>query len=132
VLAASAVATLAFAVPWAGLHYDPGRSAFAFGAWGLLPQALFPSLIGLITFGTMSFMGANRSGVAGAFRARDALPLPARIALVIAGPYLLASAVGGAGLTSALSEQLVVLVAIALGFAMLAPAAATAPAREAA
>lgn len=116
-LVAPALATLFFVIVWAGAHYQTG------GATGLLPQKLFPALIGLFTYITWRYGPDLQRSLAGFFNSRDKVPKLLRFLAVILVPSLLALVITYQQRVSATAtkEQVVVLVGLAMGYLMLAP-----------
>jgi hypothetical protein len=116
-LFAPAIATLAFTIAWAGLHYKTT------GQSGILPQVMFPALVGLFTYSVARWGPGLQRSLAGFFDFRDAFPVPIRLVAVIAVPALLAYLITNQERVSdtALKEQFVVLDALAMGFLMMAP-----------
>ena len=116
-LFAPVIATLAFTLSWAGFHYDTADLN------GLLPQRMFPVVIAIFTFGVARWGPALQRSFAGFFAWRDTFPVAARLAVLIGVPILLSYLITNQDRVSdtATKEQEVVIVALALGFLMLAP-----------
>jgi hypothetical protein len=116
-LVAPAMATLFFVIVWAGAHYQTG------GGSGLLPQRVFPALIGLFTYVTGRYGPDLQRSLAGFFDGRDKVPKFVRLLAVILVPSLLALIITYQQRVSATAfkEQVVVLVGLVMGYLMLAP-----------
>jgi hypothetical protein len=116
-LFAPVLATLAFLLSWAGLHFDTGE------ANGILPQRIFPAVIGLFTYSVARWGPDLQRSFDGFLEGRDRFPKLLRIAAVIVIPLVLSYVITNQDRVSqtALKEQVVVLVALATGFLMLAP-----------
>ncbi len=120
-LVAPAVATLLFTIPWAGAHYKTS------GQSGILPQTVFPAVVGLFTFAVTRWGPALQRRLLRFFDARDRVPgllrlmaatvLPALVALVITNEDRVSD--------SAMKEQFVVLLALLTGYLALAPRSGT-------
>ena len=111
------VATGLFATSWAGVHFDTGAQN------GLLPQTLFPGLIGLFTFGVARWGPAIQSAARPFFDRRDRFPMRARVAAAIVLPLAVSLVITAEQRVSntAFKEQLVVLIGLVSGFLVLAP-----------
>ncbi|MDD3579701.1 MAG: hypothetical protein PHW74_01625 [Desulfobacca sp.] len=116
-LVAPSLATLFFVIVWAGAHYQTG------GGSGILPQKLFPALIGLFTFITKRYGPGLQRALAGFFVSRDKVPKFLRFLAVLLVPTLLSLVITYQDRVSATAtkEQVVVLVGLTMGYLMLAP-----------
>lgn len=108
-----------FEIAWAasyGTH--PNES-------GLLPQILFPSVVGVYAFAVARWGDSVLRNFARVFARRDALPVKARWAVVIVAPIAVAALtpVLNDDASPALAQQLAVLVGLILGSLMLLPRA---------
>jgi hypothetical protein len=116
-LAAPALATLIFTIAWSGAHKDTSFQM------GILPQIIFPAVVGLYTYVLARYSSGLQHLFAGFFNFRDKIPSWVRFVIVIAVPILIglaittADSVGG----GAAKEQFVVLVALVNGYLFLAP-----------
>lgn len=112
------VATILFAVSWAGSHF--GHE----GDVGLLPQIAFPAVSGIYAFAVARWGISPARPLAGYLRAKDRVPAKLRVVAVIALPtlvsYYLSRSLGPGQL--ALTQQLVVLAGLVIGYLMMAPA----------
>lgn len=116
-LVTPSIATLAFAMSWGYVHAASPYEV------GIVPEILFPALVGLFTF-TIAQYGSRIAGSARQLIvARDRLPFWARLAGVIIIPTLVSMV-----LTSQrpiaqldLKQQLIVLIGLAIGFAAFVP-----------
>lgn len=117
-LIAPVVSTLIFTMAWSGSHY---QTSWLVGL--VLPQTMFPAVIGLFTYAVGRWGGILQSRLAPLFDVRDRFPMQARIAAAIVAPIVfsfLLTAETRVSLT-AQKEQLIVLFGLATGFFMLAP-----------
>jgi hypothetical protein len=114
---AAAMATTVFVLSWAGSHI--GRSM----EFGILPQIVFPGLIGLAAFATARWGAAVHAVLRLYFQVRDYIPSGVRMLAMIALPTLLAIwlARGSGASRAAFNEQLVVLSGIVGGFLLVQP-----------
>jgi len=113
----SLLATLLFALSWAGSHGDRATQV------GILPQLVFPAMSGLFAF-AVSRYGASIQRVGSPwFGARDHLGPRVRFILLIAltagVSYALQQVIGRSA--PALNEQLLVVVGMLAGYLLLAP-----------
>lgn len=116
-LVAPALATIIFVIAWSGVHKDTASQ------WGMLPQIIFPAVIGLFTFAVARF-GPSVQGTLGSFfDSRDRLPRWIRLLAVIAVPMLLALLITYQERVTqeALKEQFIVLVALVMVYLMMSP-----------
>lgn len=116
-LFAPVLATLAFVLSWAGLHSDTAEAS------GILPQRIFPAVVGFFTFAVARWGPDLQRSFGDFFESRDRFPKVLRIAAVVLVPFVLSYLITNQDRVSqtALKEQVVVLVALATGFLMLAP-----------
>jgi hypothetical protein len=112
-----AFATIFFVISWSGAHRFTGLQ------WGILPQIVFPSVIGLFTYSVTSYGPKLQAKLKPFFDTRDKFPKFLRFLLVIAVPILISLAITAQERVSqeALKEQFVVLVALITGFLVMAP-----------
>jgi hypothetical protein len=110
------VATILFTIPWAGIHYNLS------GQWGLLPQAVFPAVVGVFTFATARFNRPLQSALGPLFKFRDLCPVWLRFAAAAMIPLLLSLVITFQDRVSqeALKEQFIVLVSLLTGYLVLA------------
>lgn len=116
-LFAPLLATVLFAMAWSGSHYTTAWS------FGLLPQTLFPGVVGLFTFAVARWGGAAQTRLGAFFERRDRVPAKARLGLAALVPIAVSLVLMGEDRVSlpALKEQIVVIVGLASGFLALAP-----------
>ncbi len=109
-----AVATLFFLVGWAGVHYGAGLER------GIVPQIFFPIVIGVFSFLIARYHGAliQNPILRSVFQRRDKTPRALRAVIALLVPLLVSLAIirGRSVSAAALKQQLVVLVALALGY----------------
>lgn len=113
------IATVFFTLSWAALHLETG-------AGGYLPQKAFPAVIGLFTYCTVRFGPAVQQSLRRFFDVRDQIPVPGRYVLMFLVPaalaFLLTFGERSVWITqTAEKEQLIVVVSLLFGFALLAP-----------
>lgn len=82
-LVAPAVATCLFVIVWAGVHYTLPIQT------GLLPQIIFPAVIGLFTFIIVRYGDGLRRALDPFFESRDRFPRWLRFVAVLAVPLLI-------------------------------------------
>ncbi|MGB2853364.1 MAG: RHS repeat-associated core domain-containing protein [Dehalococcoidia bacterium] len=118
-LVAPAVATCLFVIVWAGVHYTLPIQT------GLLPQIIFPAVIGLFTFIIVRYGDGLRRALDPFFESRDRFPRWLRFVAVLAVPLLISVLItqpwreivaAGPQL-----EHFIVLVALVVAFLLLAP-----------
>jgi hypothetical protein len=118
-LVAPVVATCLFVIVWAGVHYTLAMQV------GLLPQIIFPTVIGLFTFIIVRYGDGLRRALDPFFEGRDRVPRWLRFVGVIAIPLLLSVLItqpwrqivtAGPQL-----EHFIVLVALVVAFLLLTP-----------
>lgn len=116
-LVAPLVATLLFAVAWAGIHHSIG------GRVGLVAHRYFPTLVGLFAYATTAFGGWMHGGMGGFLDVRDRVNAKVRLLLALAVPLIISILITRQTRVtqSALKEQFVVLIALVLGWILLAP-----------
>ena len=117
-LVAPLAATLVFTMTWAPAHSGLEN------AMGLVPQMMFPALVGVYTYGISRFGPHIQRNFRGMFEFRESIPKIGRIAALIAIPFLIGKVtmmnqvyVG----QPALKEQFIVLLCMCLGYLALAP-----------
>lgn len=113
-LVGPALATALFTLTWSNAHQDPLQS-------GLVPQILFPALVGLFGWATVRWNAAIQDRSARFFAIRDALARPRRFAIAAAVPAVLGIVIGLDPSGFAAKEQLVVLVGLASTYVALVP-----------
>ena len=116
-LFAPVVATAAFTLSWAGFHSETASIN------GILPQRIFPVVVGVFTFGVARWGSDLQRIFAGFFEFRDGFAKPLRFVVLILAPIILSYLITNQDRVSqtATKEQVVVLFALSLGFLMLAP-----------
>lgn len=82
-LVAPAVATCIFVIVWAGIHYTLATQV------GLLPQIIFPAVVGLFTFIVVRYGAHLQRTLDPFFESRDRVPKWLRFVGVIAIPFLI-------------------------------------------
>jgi hypothetical protein len=116
-LVAPSLATLFFTVTWAGVHF--GMESHA----GLLPEKLFPAVIGLFSWAVTryNFVLRNRLCVFPMMKSRDAIPRFIRIAIILLLALLLSlvSTLQTRVTAFELKEQLIVIVTLIGGYLLL-------------
>jgi hypothetical protein len=119
-LVAPVVATAVFLVAWAGTHHSTPHV-------GLLPNVLFPAVVGLFTHWTAARSRQIQERFEGFFRARDRVPRWLRMAATVLLPTLFAASLASrfsAGGTVAFpteQQQLVVIVGLLVGYSLMVP-----------
>jgi len=116
-LVAPALATIIFTIAWSGAHKDTALQ------WGILPQILFPSIVGLFTFSIARFGPSLQQPLEGFFNFREKIPRWLRMVAVIAVPIVIALVITiQESVTAAvLKEHFVVIVALVNGYLMMTP-----------
>ena len=116
-LVAPVAATLIFTLAWAGSHYSTATKV------GLLPQTIFPGVIGLFTFAVARWGRDVQARLAAFFDRRDRYPLKVRAAGAVAVPFIVSLLLTSETRVSApaIKEQIVVIVGLLSGFLALAP-----------
>lgn len=113
-LVGPAVATALFVLTWASAHHDVLQ-------WGLVPQILFPAVVGLFGWITVRWNLAIQERLAAFFARRDALPRSRRFAIAAAVPAVLGIVLGLDPMGFAWKGQLVVLAGLASVYLALVP-----------
>ncbi|OGO14587.1 MAG: hypothetical protein A2Z02_06665 [Chloroflexi bacterium RBG_16_48_7] len=110
-------ATIVFVISWSGGHKDTGLS------WGIMPQIAFPAVIGLFTYVISRYGKKIQLSLKSFFDTRDKIPRILRFVLAAAIPLLISLAITAQQRVSfeTLKEQFVVLVALIIGFLVMAP-----------
>jgi len=118
-LVAPAVATCLFVIVWAGVHYTLAIKM------GLLPQIIFPAVVGLFTFITMRYGNGLRRALDPFFESRDRFPrwlcfvgifaIPFLFSVLITQPWRQVVTAGPQ------LEHFIVLVALVVAFLLLTP-----------
>lgn len=116
-LLAPVIATLAFVMTWGYVH---SASPYAIG---LVPQVIFPALVGLFTFTTAQYGGMLAPSASRFVEARDKLPVWTRVVIVILVSLLVSLAMmhGRPVAFLDLKQQIAVLISLAIGFLALEP-----------
>lgn len=117
ILVAPLLATAFFLLSWAGIHASTGWQT------GILPQKMFPAVVGLFTFGSGWYGPAVGRRLAGYYNARDRVPSVLRLAATIAIPIAVSVWVTNQDRVTdtALKEQAVVLLGLALAYFLMVP-----------
>jgi hypothetical protein len=112
-----AFATAFFVIAWSGAHRLTGTQ------WGILPQMVFPAVIGLFTYSVAQYGPKLQMSLKPFFDTRDKFPKLLRFLIVIAVPMVISLVITAQERVSqeALKEQFVVLVALVTGFMIMAP-----------
>lgn len=113
-LVGPSVATALFVLTWASAHHDVMQ-------WGLVPQILFPALVGLFGWVTVRWNLAIQQRLAAFFARRDALSRQRRFAIAAAVPAVLGIVLGLDPEGFPWKEQLVVLAGLAAVYLALVP-----------
>lgn len=113
-LVGPAIATALFTLTWADLH-DMALE------WGLVPQLLFPTLVGLFAWASVRWNVTVQERLARFFDARDRLTRRRRFAIAAAVPAVIGLVVGLDPANAAAKEQLVVLIGLASAYLALVP-----------
>lgn len=113
-LVGPSVATALFVLTWANAHMDALQ-------WGLVPQILFPTVIGLFGWITIRWNVAIQERLSGFFERRDTLTRRRRFAIAAAVPVVLGLVIGLDPAGFPWKEQLVVLVGLASAYLALVP-----------
>ena len=116
-LAAPALATVIFTIAWSGAHLRTGTQ------WGILPQIIFPSVIGFFTYAVAHYGPRLQQPLGGFFDFREKIPNWLRMVIVFAVPMLISIIITAQATVAmgALKEQFVVLVALVNGYLMMTP-----------
>ena len=125
-LVAPVFATVLFTITWAGFHPATRDET------GIVPHWIFPALVGLFTFLVTRYERPLQRLLAPLLAARERVAREALVAAVILVPALLAWVLTHQDrvTSAALKEQLVVVVALVLGWLLLAPRGGGALARS--
>ena len=116
-LVAPLIATGLFVVPWGDIHDATALDV------GILPQTVFPAVVGLFTFAVTRWNDAMQRVLRRLFDLRDRLSPRARYAAAIGVPLLVALVITAEERVSqtALKEQVVVIIGLLTGYLALAP-----------
>ena len=116
-LLAAVLATVVFALSWAGSHAARPTEV------GLLPQIVFPALVGFSTYAIGRWGPLAHRTLRWYFDLRDRASMKLRMLVVMAVPTGVSVwlAAGAGSSRAAYNEQLVVLVGIVVGFLIVAP-----------
>lgn len=109
-------ATVLFTIAWSGLHSTEGGS-------GLLPQTMFPAVVGLFTFVTTRYGPALQRSLGPFFDFRDQFPKGLRLLVAVAVPLLLGLLITSEERVSAATfkEQIIALASMIAGYLAIAP-----------
>lgn len=110
-------ATLLFVVAWSGMHYATANES------GILPQIVFPAVVGLFTHALARYGAALQRALAGFFAARDRYGVGIRLGAAVAVPLVVSLVITYEQRVTqtALKEQIVVLIGLVAGYLALAP-----------
>jgi Double zinc ribbon len=106
-----------FGLLWSGMH------SVTAGQSGLLPQTIFPAIVGVFAFAAARFGPEVQKIASGFFAARDQFPAPLRAIVALAIPFLLSLVITNQERVTdtARKEQVVVLVTLVTSYFALAP-----------
>lgn len=113
-LVGPAIATALFTLTWADTH-DMALD------WGLVPQLLFPALVGLFAWASVRWNVELQERLARFFDARDRLTRRRRFAIAAAVPAVIGLVLGLDPANAAAKEQLVVLMGLASAYLAVVP-----------
>lgn len=113
-LVGPALATALFTMSWADAHDMPFE-------WALVPQILFPAVIGLFAWVTARWNVEIQARLARVFEARDRFSRRRRVAIAAGVPALIGIVLGLDASNGAAKEQLVVLIGLASAYLALVP-----------
>ena len=116
------IATLIFTLAWAGFHKETWSQT------GILPQNIFPAVIGLFTFSVARFGPTVQRIIDPFFAHRDKLPRALCYIGILVLPMLISLAITYQDRVSqeALKEQFVVMVALVVAYLLITPRLKTA------
>jgi hypothetical protein len=116
-LVAPLLATLLFLLVWAGSHSKTADQD------GLLPQKIFPAVIGAYTYSVVRYGPALQHKMAGFFTKRERIPMWVRVLITIAIPTAFSLLITNQDRVSrtAMKEQVVVLLGLAVAYLLLSP-----------
>ena len=116
-LVAPVAATIFFAMAWAGMHYVPKEPEKV----GLLPQSLFPALVGVFPFLVAQYGLALQRSLAFLFLLRDRVPRGLRFVAILALPLAVAYVLTNQQKVTdeIFKEQIVVLLSMVAGYVLL-------------
>ncbi len=111
------LATTIFTIVWAGFHEDTWNQT------GIIPQKLFPAVIGLFTYIVARFGPGIHHAWRSFFESRDKCPKWIRFIAVLAIPMLISVAATYQESVSqeALKEQFIVLIALIVAYMLISP-----------
>ncbi|NQT72102.1 MAG: zinc-ribbon domain-containing protein [Chloroflexi bacterium] len=111
------VATVIFTIVWAGFHEDTWSQT------GILPQKIFPAVIGLFTYVVARFGPGIHHTWKSFFENRDKCPKWIRFVAVLAIPMMISVAATYQESVSqeALKEQFIVLIALVVSYILISP-----------
>ncbi len=117
ILVAPLLATLFFLLSWSGIHASTGWQT------GVLPQKMFPAVVGLFTFASRWYGPAVDRRFSGYFDIRDRIPGAIRLLVTIAIPVAVSILLTNQERVSdtALKEQAVVLLGLLLAYLLMVP-----------
>ena len=116
-LIAPVLATLFFVISWSGAHQATALQT------GVLPQTVFPSVIGVFTYGIARFGPALQRVLSSFFDVRDRYSVRIRFAAAVLVPFLISFIITLEDRVSqtAVKEQFIVLISLATGYLAMAP-----------
>lgn len=111
------LATAVFVVSWGDIHAATGSET------GILPQTVFPAVVGLFTYAVTRWNAAMQRALGPAFDQRDRLSKGMRYAAAIGIPLVVSLIITNEQRVSqtALKEQVVVIIGLVTGYLALAP-----------
>jgi hypothetical protein len=113
-VALPAVVTFVFALSWTYVHQATATS------WGLLPNMLFPALVGLFSFGAVEYGAAAEERLRGFRQFRDRVPFRVRVVATVLIPSLIAFwLIADGDALGALKQQLIALAEMVIGLLLL-------------
>jgi hypothetical protein len=106
-----------FELAWTGTHRDTATAS------GLLPQTVFPAVVGLFTFVIARFGADIQRSLTGFFDFRDRYPGWLRLAVAIIFPIVLSLLISFQERVSQemAKEQFIVIVSLTVGYLAMAP-----------
>jgi hypothetical protein len=114
---APGMATLVFVLVWSGAHFAMASEV------GILPQRLFPAVIGLFTYLVTAYRPRLQRALGAFFETRDRLPRWLWVAVAVGVPLAVSLTItrGQVVTRGPLKEQFVVLVGLGIGYLVLTP-----------
>ncbi|MEK7215695.1 MAG: hypothetical protein AAB289_08890, partial [Chloroflexota bacterium] len=110
-------ATLFFTISWSGAHTATALQS------GILPQTMFPAVVGLFTFAVVRYGPPLQRSLVSFFDVRDRYPMKLRFGVAILVPFLASLLITFESRVSqtALKEQVVVVISLVTGYLAMAP-----------